>query len=106
MNPKILPLLLLFTLPVRAQTDTTAAFRMIKATVEFLASDAKTYGYKKQTTCPTCTSYPALLKYIEQNKLTNAGLLVSDARKQAALPMATPATLRAFLLKRITNCPD
>lgn len=109
-------LLLLFPLTTLAQTEALTAddlrnraFQMTKATVEFLATDAKTYGYPDRVTCPECVSYPALKAFIVQQKLTKADELVTETERWVAAPVTVakaPATalaeLKAQLMNRVT----
>ncbi len=109
-------LILLFPLAALAQTETLGpndlrdrAFKMAKATVEFLATDAKTYGYPDKTTCPDCVSYQSLKAFIVEQKLTKADELVNETERWAAAPATTakaPATalaeLRTQLMNRVT----
>lgn len=85
------------------------AFQMAKATVEFLATDTKTYGNQTQTTCPDCVSYPALKAFVQQQKLTKADELVSDTEKwvndpatSAKDPAIALVELRTQLINRVT----
>lgn len=100
-----------------AQIDSTvqpavneAAFKLTKATVEFLATDTKTFGKRPQTTCEGCTTYPSLLKFVSDNKLTKADELINDAQKQLTTLMTPNATkdqvladLRNYLHDRVTK---
>ncbi len=100
-----------------AQLDSTnqnvvnqAAFQLTKATVEFVATDAKTYGNRATTTCPACNDYPSLIQFIKTNKLTKADELVNDAQKQVASLTTPTATvdqvltkLRQYLHDRVTK---
>ena len=85
------------------------AFDMTKATVEFLATDKKTYGYQAKESCPTCVSYETLKQFIQTNKLTKADELVNDAQKKTLELVAQKKPdaevlkeLRSFLLNRVT----
>lgn len=104
--------LLVTQLAVGQTTDQIGgkAFEMTKATVEFLATDKKTYGYQTKASCPACVSYQTLNKFIADNKLTKADELVSAAQKKTAeltgqkKPDAEVLKeLRAFLLERVTG---
>ena len=114
MRLKLLFTAILLTNLAVAQTpadNTTAnAFEMTKATVEFLATDKKTYGYQAEETCPACVSYQTLEAFIKKNKLTKADELVKDAQKKTSelLTQKKPAKeilieLRGFLLSRVTD---
>lgn len=108
--------LLFFPLAVLAQTDALGpndlrdrAFRMSRATVEFLATDAKTYGYPDKTTCPDCVSYPRLKAFIVEQKLTKADELVNETERWVAAPATAAkspsvalAELRTQLMNRVT----
>lgn len=107
--------LFLFPLATLAQTLTAdqvgdRAFKMAKATVEFLATDSKTYGYPAKKSCPDCVSYPSLKTFIREQKLTKADELVSEVERWAANPAtaakdptAALAELRTDLLNRVTS---
>ncbi len=89
------------------------AFQMTKATVEFLATDAKTYGYQNKTTCPDCVSYPSLKKFIVDQKLTKADELVTETERWTANPatVAKPVAnalleLKTQLMNRVTAGAD
>ncbi|KAB7732518.1 hypothetical protein F5984_00720 [Rudanella paleaurantiibacter] len=107
--------LFLFPLTTLAQTLTAdqvgdRAFKMAKATVEFLATDSKTYGYPAKKSCPDCVSYPSLKTFIREQKLTKADELVGGVERWVANPATAakdPATalaeLRTDLLNRVTS---
>ncbi|OIN58050.1 hypothetical protein [Arsenicibacter rosenii] len=104
--------LLVTRLAVAQTTDQIGgkAFEMTKATVEFLATDKKTYGYQTKESCPACVSYQTLNKFIADNKLTKADELVNAAQKKTAeltsqkKPDAEVLKeLRSFLLERVTG---
>lgn len=110
-------LLLLSPLAVLAQTDTLGpndlrdrAFRMAKATIEFLATDAKTYGYPDKTTCPDCVSYSSLKAFVKEQKLTKADELVRETERWAGssttadkAPAVALPELRSQLMNRVTS---
>lgn len=107
---------LLFPITALAQPEALTAddlrdraFQMTKATVEFLATDAKTYGYPARVTCPECVSYPALKTFIVQQKLTKADELVTETERWVGAPTTAskaPATalaeLKTQLITRVT----
>lgn len=111
MNQRILYLCLLLSGSYQfstAQDDTAkvsepAAIAMTRATLAFLATDAKTYGYKK-TPCQPCATYDDLQQFVEKNKLMRANELIASVQKRAA--KSSPSELRAFLLKRVTEGAD
>lgn len=76
---------------------------MTRATLEFLATDAKTYGYKKSP-CQPCATYADLRQFVKKNNLTRADQLISDVQKRAG--QSSPAELRTYLLKRVTEGAD
>ncbi len=90
----------------QAQTATSAptseqtAFAMTRATVEFLATDAKKFGYKK-TPCKPCATYSDLNQFVKQNHLLGADGLITDIQKQSA--NSSPSALQAFLLERVSK---
>ncbi len=111
----ILLCLLVTRLAVAQTTDQIGgkAFEMTKATVEFLATDKKTYGYQTKESCPACVSYQTLNKFIADNKLTKADELVNAAQKKTAelVSQKKPDAevlkeLRGFLLERVTGGAD
>jgi hypothetical protein len=53
-----------------------ARFKIIKRTVEFLATDKETFKQIKATSCTDCTNDDKLLKFISDNGITGADLLV------------------------------
>ena len=59
----------------REQTE-DAKFGIIKATVEFLASDKDTFKDAKETTCSNCKTYEELISYVSRNKIKNADILI------------------------------
>lgn len=65
-----------------------AKFKMVKSTVEFLATDAETFGNKTTTTCPTCNDYKAVKQYATNNKLMKVDALVDACEK---MPVDTTA---------------
>lgn len=93
----------------------TATFQMIRATLEFLASDKKTFGSVSRTDCPDCTTYEDLQAFVTENKLQRADQLIRDARQkvqdlQQRNPQKDPAgthrvlsTLQTFLMDRVTG---
>ncbi|WP_128544884.1 hypothetical protein [Larkinella soli] len=107
---------LIFGRDVFSQTDSTyrknlenAAFRMIRATVEFLATDTKTFPEVQSNQCANCASYEDLETFIQQNKLLNADKLVERARRRAAQniaqinqPQRAMNDVREFLIREIT----
>lgn len=54
-----------------------AKFRIIKATVEFLASDKETFKDVRESKCDPCTDYNGLLVFVEKNKIKKADLLIN-----------------------------
>lgn len=81
-------------------TSEQTAFAMTRATVEFLAKDAKKFGYNK-TPCQPCATYSDLNQFVKQNHLLGADGLITDIQKQSAtLP---PSALQAFLLERVSK---
>ena len=109
--------LLFFPLAVLAQTETLGpddlrdrAFQMAKATVEFLATDAKTYGRLEKTTCLDCADYAGLKAFINQQKLMNAGELVNETERLVTTTTKAPAQalteLRTQLITRVTAGSD
>ncbi|TAE27334.1 MAG: hypothetical protein EAZ91_16355 [Cytophagales bacterium] len=111
---------LLFPFLAVAQSETLGpndlrerAFQMTKTTVEFLATDAKTYGYPDRVTCAECVSYPSLKKFIVDQKLTKADELVTETERwttnpaTAAKPVATAlGELKTQLINRVTAGSD
>ncbi len=114
---------LLFTLAVAASAQTAPAtatgidagtFGMTKATLEFLATDQKTFGVVKKTTCESCRTYGDLANFIKANNLKKADGLVNDIKKHSLLlndGFAADAftseedmldSLRRYVMKRVT----
>lgn len=48
---------------------TNAKFQVIKAAIEFLATDNRTYPNVKAKTCPACKSYADLQRFADDNKM-------------------------------------
>ncbi len=113
---KIFLTLLLFPLTILAQTDALSpndlrdrAFRMAKATVEFLATDFRTYGRLEKTTCLDCDSYSKLKTFIVQQRLMKADELVNETERLAVdptnaskAPTAVLAEIKTMLMNRVT----
>ncbi|MFC5411185.1 hypothetical protein ACFPMF_17825 [Larkinella bovis] len=86
-----------------------AAFQMIKATVEFLATDKQTFPEVQTAQC-NCDSYESLKAFIEQNKLVGADKLVDDAKRKAAHSIAQinqPGTalneVKEYLIQKVAQ---
>lgn len=100
-----------FAVAQKTADDTPAkAFEMTKATVEFLATDKKTYGYQAKETCDGCVSYEQLATYIKTNRLTKADELVRDAKRKTDQLLAQKkpgnvvlAELKNYLIDRVTG---
>ncbi|AQG78308.1 hypothetical protein [Spirosoma montaniterrae] len=111
----VLGLALLLTESVAlAQTDSArnapnpTAIGMIRATLEFLATDEKSFGRVPNPICQPCSTYEELTAFAKKNRLRGGDELVNDARREArnALqtnPATLPATLQAFLLDRVAG---
>ncbi len=114
---------LLLTLALTANAQTTpgtptgidaGTFGMTKATLEFLATDQKTFGPTKKTVCEGCTTYGDLASFIKANNLKKADGLVNDIKKQSMVlneEFAADAftsegavldSLRRYVMKRVT----
>jgi len=81
----ILILLLISHLFVNAQTQPgkqieDAKFQIVKATVEFLASDKETFKEVKEATCSNCKTYEELIAYVSRNKIKKADELIKEWR--------------------------
>ncbi|MBO0948211.1 hypothetical protein [Fibrella forsythiae] len=93
----------------------TSTFGMAKATLEFLATDQKTFGTVKKPACDGCTTYGDLADFIKANNLKKADGLVNDIKKHSMMlndEFAADAfssegavldSLRRYVLKRVTN---
>ena len=119
-------LLLALTVAANAQTAPktpptgieAGTFGMAKATLEFLATDQKTFGTAKKPTCDGCTDYIDLTSFIKTNNLKKADGLVNDIKKHSMMlndEFAADAfssegavldSLRRYVLKRVTNGPE
>jgi hypothetical protein len=78
---------LTFHLSVKAQPETgkqveAAKFEIVKATVEFLASDRETFKEAKETVCMHCEGYSALLQFVQRNKIKKADDLIRKWREE------------------------
>ena len=58
-----------------------AKFQIVKATIEFLASDKETFKEVKEKQCLDCQDYDDLLKFVERNKIKKADALIGDWKK-------------------------
>lgn len=116
-------LLLALTVAANAQTAPTSAptgidagtFGMAKATLEFLATDQKTFGAAKKPICDGCTTYGDLADFIKANNLKKADGLINDIKKHSMMlndEFAADAftsegavldSLRRYVLKRVTS---
>lgn len=88
---------------------------MAKATLEFLATDQKTFGAAKKPVCDGCTTYGDLNDFIKANNLKKADGLVNDIKKHSMMlndEFAADAftsegavldSLRRYVLKRVTS---
>ncbi|GLU55326.1 hypothetical protein [Dyadobacter frigoris] len=75
--------LLILQLSAKAQTGAEkqiwdAKFQIVKASVEFLASDKETFKDAKQRQCASCKSYEELVSFVKKNKIKKADELISD----------------------------
>ncbi len=82
----ILFLLLILHLSVKAQSGAgkqikEAKFQIVKASVEFLASDKETFKEAKENRCANCNGYEDLLKFVKINKIQKADELIGDWKK-------------------------
>ncbi|HEY0108914.1 MAG TPA: hypothetical protein VGB67_04745 [Fibrella sp.] len=119
---KIPSTLLLLTLALTANAQTAPAngidagtLGMTKATLEFLATDQKTFGAAKKPVCEGCTTYADLAGFIKTNSLKKADGLVNDIKKHSMMlndEFAADAftsegavldSLRRYVMKRVTN---
>ncbi|WP_375447178.1 hypothetical protein [uncultured Fibrella sp.] len=104
------------TAPASAPTGIDAGtFGMAKATLEFLATDQKTFGAAKKLACDGCTTYGDLTEFIKANNLKKADGLVNDIKKHSMMlndEFAADAfssegavldSLRRYVLKRVTS---
>lgn len=124
---KTLSTSLLLALAVAASAQTVPApqtgidagtFGMAKATLEFLATDQKTFGPAKKLACDACTDYVDLTDFIKANNLKKADGLVNDIKKHSMMlndefaadvfssEGAVLDSLRRYVLKRVTNGPE
>ncbi|NID10483.1 hypothetical protein [Fibrivirga algicola] len=118
-------LFLALTVTANAQTEPAAqtgidagTFGMAKATLEFLATDQKTFGAAKKPACDGCTDYVDLTEFIKTNNLKKADGLVNDIKKHSMMlndEFAADAftsegavldSLRRYVMKRVTNGPE
>ncbi|GAA4447886.1 hypothetical protein GCM10023189_04910 [Nibrella saemangeumensis] len=93
----------------------TATFQMLRATLEFLASDTKTFGSVSRPKCDDCTTDGDLQSFITENKLQRADQLVRDGRQksqdlQRRSPLTSPddvnrvlSGLQTFLMDKVTS---
>ena len=88
---------------------------MAKATLEFLATDQKTFPAAKKTACTNCNSYADLAKFIKGNSLKKADILVNDIKKHSlqlndefaadafTSEGAVLDSLRKYVINRVTS---
>lgn len=121
---KIPSICLLLALAFTANAQTAPAtptgidagtFGMTKATLEFLATDQKTFGAAKKPACEGCTTYGDLADFIKANNLKKADGLVNDIKKHSMMlndEFAADAftsegavldSLRRYVMKRVTS---
>ncbi|SEI74453.1 hypothetical protein SAMN04487995_1987 [Dyadobacter koreensis] len=82
----ILFVLLVFQISVKAENGAgmqikEAKFQIVKATIEFLASDKETFREVKEKQCVNCKGYEDLLKFVEKNKIRKADALIGEWKK-------------------------
>ncbi|MBE9462234.1 hypothetical protein ACFP1I_13425 [Dyadobacter subterraneus] len=82
----ILFVLLVLQISVKAENGAgkqikDAKFQIVKATIEFLASDKETFKEAKEKQCMNCKGYEDLLKFVEKNKIKKADALIGDWKK-------------------------
>ncbi len=104
----------LLTQPGFAQSDSgqnapnPTAIGMIRATLEFLATDEKSFGKVPNPVCQPCNTYEELTDFARKNRLKGADDLVNEARRQAQKaiqtnPATLASTLQTFLLDRVAG---
>jgi hypothetical protein len=112
----ILALLVIFHLSVKAQTPTDnqvedAKFQIVKATIEFLASDKETFKDAAERQCPDCRSYEKLLQFVRKNKIKKADVLISQWRDEKKIDTTfanrnkSLSKFKADVIHDITNGP-
>jgi len=79
-------MLLGFQIAVKAESGAAeqikeARFQIVKATIEFLASDKETFKEANEKQCVSCKTYDDLLKFVERNKIKKADALIGDWKK-------------------------
>lgn len=105
-----------------AQTAPTGiekgTFGMAKATLEFLATDTKTFPKAQETTCNDCVEYGDLSAFIQKNSLKKADGLLNDIQKHSlklndgfaadefSSEGAVLDSLRQYILNRVTGGPE
>ncbi|MEZ0611245.1 hypothetical protein ACAW74_22225 [Fibrella sp. WM1] len=90
-------------------------FGMAKATLEFLATDTKTFPKAQETTCKDCVEYGDLSAFIQKNSLKKADGLLNDIQKHSlklndgfaadefSSEGAVLDSLRQYILNRVTS---
>ena len=91
---------------------------MAKATLEFLATDQKTFSGVKKPVCANCNTYADLSTFIKDNNLKKADGLVNDIKRHSlqlndefAADASTSEgavldSLRKYVINRVTNGPE
>jgi DNA-binding protein YbaB len=74
---------LVSNLSVKADNDADkqireAKFKIVKESIEFLASDKETFKDARQRQCPSCKSYEELVVFVKNNKIKKADQLIGD----------------------------
>ena len=121
---KTSPILLFLTVATAAIAQTKPAaetgiergtFGMAKATLEFLATDQKTFSSVKKPICDGCATYGDLADFIKANNLKKADGLVNDIKKHSLMlndEFAADAfssegavldSLRRYVVNRVTS---
>lgn len=114
--------LLAFATTALAQETQTGiekgTFGMAKATLEFLATDTKTFPKAQETTCKDCVEYGDLSAFIQKNSLKKADGLLNDIQKHSlklndgfaadafSSEGAVLDSLRQYILNRVTSGPE
>lgn len=105
---------LIVGLIVQAQTQQEVdetKLAMIKACVEFLATDREKFGIPKQPLCPDCRSVESLSAFVKTNNITRGDVLINDLKSVVIKADAehVPDGLSEFkktILNRVTEGPE
>lgn len=111
---RFLPILLTLLVGLRATGQPTGpnpvVVDMLRATVEFLATDTTQFRNVTDRVCNPCQTYDELSRFAARNSMPGVDDLIEDARRTAQKslnsdPATMPLALEQFLLDQVINDP-